>query len=67
MPKWDELACPKCGEAPNGLNVDLAEKHYSSLLPHGSWRGYKFNCFNCQHVVTIKIETRPEREEEKNV
>lgn len=67
MSKWDELACPKCGEIPNGLNVELMEKHYSRGIKHSAWRGYAFSCYTCNHVVTIKIETRDKRDEDTNV
>lgn len=58
MSKWDDLACPRCGEFPNGLDVSLVVKHYQPRVKHGSWEAFAFNCFNCKHEVTIKIETR---------
>jgi hypothetical protein len=64
MSKWDDLACPKCGESPNGLDVELMEKHYSRKIKHGSWEGFAFDCFDCKHVVTVKVETRDKRDDE---
>lgn len=59
MHKWDALECPRCGNEPNGNNVELVIRHFDANQMHGSWLGYTFNC--CVGEVTIRVETRSSR------